>query len=96
LSLMRLTQGGRSHRVDVRLRPRAGQILLELARLDCKAAPSVTLSLEEAAELLRALQSARDEAFRRAKVESKQARANAELAQVVDRVAHAIGHGGGA
>lgn len=82
--------GGRAHQVEVRARPELGCVRLELHRSDCKegGGPVVTLSLDEARELLRGLQGARDEAYRLAKLESK--RKQDHLERTVDRVARAL------
>ena len=64
---------------------------LELHRDDAKGGPDITLTLDEARELLRGLQSACDQAYRVAKLEAKRARGDAELEAAVDRVQRKLG-----
>ena len=88
--LMRLTSRGREYEVRVEARASGPGIELELHRTDCKGGPVAWLSLEDAVLLERAIQAARDEAFRRAKEELRREKGDAELDQVLARVERAL------
>lgn len=91
-AILRLRASGRAHRADVRpLAAGPGVVELALLREDCKRGPVVALRLDDARDLMRALQAACDRAHHLARAEHKNRRADEEAARILERVAAAVG-----